>query len=64
MRFQEVKNGLLVRRRNERLLIEAWGTNALRVRATQYEDFTDRDWALEEPVSPDKRQAKVTVRGE
>lgn len=64
MRFQEVKNGLLVRRRNERLLIEAWGTNALRVRATQYEDFTGRDWALEEPVSPDKRQAKVTVRGE
>lgn len=64
MRFQEVKNGLLVRRRNERLLIEAWGTNALRVRATQYEDFTGRDWALEELVSPDKRQAKVTVRGE
>lgn len=61
MRFTETKNGLLVRRRGERLLIEAWGTNALRVRATRYEDFTGREWALEEPVSQDRRQAKITV---
>ncbi len=61
MRCTETKNGLLVRRRGERLLIEAWGTNALRVRATRYEDFTGRDWALEEPVGEDRRQAKVTV---
>lgn len=61
MRFTETRNGLLVRRRGERLLIEAWGTNALRVRATRYEDFTGRDWALEEPVGEDRRQAKVTV---
>lgn len=30
----------------ERLIIEAWGDNALRVRATRRPDFTGNDWAL------------------
>ncbi len=61
MRFTEVENGLLVRRQNEKLRIEAWGTNALRVRATKYTDFTGMDWALEEEVKGEKRQARVTI---
>lgn len=31
----------------ERVQIEAWGSNALRVRATQNGSFTNHDWALE-----------------
>ena len=31
----------------EQLQIEAWGKNALRVRATQRRDFDPRDWALD-----------------
>ena len=35
---------------NETVCVEAWGRNALRVRATNNAKFTDNDWALTEPV--------------
>lgn len=34
----------------ERLMIEAWGTDALRVRCTHEADFQDQDWALTQDV--------------
>ena len=43
---------------NETVCVEAWGKNALRVRATYNAAFTDHDWALTEPV--DDCGAKVS----
>ena len=40
MNFEKKDNVLIARRRNETLLIEAWGTDSLRVRATEYMEFT------------------------
>lgn len=36
----------------ETLLVEAWGNNALRVRATKNATFPDENWALTEEVKP------------
>lgn len=33
---------------SEKICIEAYGSNALRVRATKNYNFTGRDWALED----------------
>ena len=41
------QHALVFRRDFETLRIEAWGENALRVRATQNAAFTGRDWALD-----------------
>lgn len=47
-----LENGtILYKRRYETLRIEAWGENALRVRATENHRFTEENWALTEPVS-------------
>ena len=40
-------NKLIYRFDYETVQIEAWGPNALRVRASQNMSFTDHDWALE-----------------
>ncbi len=41
------KNCSLVREyANEKLVIEAWGNDSLRVRATMQPDLEDHDWAL------------------
>lgn len=37
-------------RQGELLRIDAWGCDALRVRATRYAEFSGRDWALTEDV--------------
>ena len=58
MQFLFEKDGTLVfRRRRELLEICAWG-EGLRVRATQNRAFSERDWALDTPLS---RPAKVTI---
>lgn len=58
----EIKDGLLIgRQRNETLRIEAWGRNALRVRATQNPSFSILDWALED--RPEAAQASVVIAG-
>ena len=41
---------ITIRRRGEMLRIEAWGEDALRVRATKYPQFSGQNWALCEPV--------------
>ena len=45
MIFREENGALIVRQQNETLRIEAWGKDSLRVRATQYPEFTDRGTA-------------------
>ena len=50
-------NSLCFAHRGEMVQIEPWGRDSLRVRATRYSGFTDRDKALEETM--DHCQAKV-----
>ena len=52
-------NSLCFAHRGEMVQIEPWGRDSLRVRATRYSGFTDRDKALEETM--DHCQAKVHV---
>lgn len=61
MKFSKLQNGLLINHQNERLFIEPWGKNALRVRATRYSDFSGENWALEEEIAADGRKAEVTI---
>ena len=60
MLFIKHENGLELRRGTERLWIEAWGRDGLRVRATRRSQLTGRDWALLEPVP--EIAAEVEVR--
>ena len=60
--YFKTENGVLIfKRRYETIRIEAWGENALRVRATQNHHFTAEDWALTEPVNA-KAKAYMEVR--
>ena len=61
MRFTKTGNGLQMKHQGETLLIEPWGTDAMRVRATRYPQFTGCNWALEEPVDEAGRQAVVEI---
>lgn len=49
MHFYEEENRLVVQRGNERLYIESWGENSLRVRMTKDARMDSNDWALSEP---------------
>ena len=49
-RISTVDNRLVYRSDRETLVIEAWGTDGLRVRATPLGEIIDRQWALTEPV--------------
>lgn len=51
MYFTKSQNCLTAKQQNETILIEAWGTNALRVRVTRNPSFTNRDNALSKAVS-------------
>ena len=44
--FEKIERALLYSFDNERLMIEAWGENAVRIRATKYKDFPKDNWAL------------------
>ena len=47
------EHGIFLGRHNGELLrIEAWGPDALRVRATRYPELTGHDWALTETPAP------------
>ena len=50
MQFIQQDGKLICRRQGETLLIEPWGKDSLRVRATMYPQFTGENWALTEPV--------------
>ena len=53
-------NGALVfKTKGETVRIEAWGENALRVRATMFPKFTGHDWALTEKPSVTKGDVKI-----
>lgn len=61
MIFREESGALIVRQQNETLRIEAWGKDSLRVRATQYPEFTGRDWALTEELPQEQKKAEVDI---
>jgi len=63
MIFTNVNHTLIIRHQTERLCIEGWGQDSLRVRATQYINFTERNWALSEEVSEDPKIAEITIEG-
>ena len=46
--ISEKNNCLIYQYDNETVQIEAWGKNAVRIRATMNASFTGHDWALEE----------------
>lgn len=47
MIFYQKENSLIWKNENELVVIEAWGNNALRVRATMYPKLNNENWALE-----------------
>ena len=59
MRFTEENGRLICRRQGETLVIEPWGKDSLRVRATMYPQLPEENWALTEPV--EAAQAKVEI---
>lgn len=61
MNFLREGNKLIIRHQAERLCIEPWGKNSLRVRATKYMGFTGRDWALSEEVPEEFMRAEITI---
>ena len=49
--LREMDGRLVVTDNNEKLWIEPWGENALRVRSTKMPQMPPENWALEEPHS-------------
>lgn len=58
--FEQKGNALCYRYEAERLVIEPWGANSLRVRATKMAEMPQEDWALLAPETPGTPQ--ITVR--
>ena len=50
MKFEQDGSALLCFHQGERLRIEPWGQNSLRVRSTMGRDFSGNAWALTETV--------------
>ena len=50
MKFWKEENALVFKHQYETVKITPWGKNALRVQATKYPGFTDKNWALVEEV--------------
>ena len=59
MQFENLNGALVCYKGGERLMIEAWGSDSLRVRSTMQNEFTGKDWALTENV--EKGTAKVLI---
>lgn len=59
MNFKQENHRLIGRKQNETLIIEPWGTNALRVRSTMYPEMTNHDWAL---TKPEVKQARISIK--
>ncbi|MCQ2505736.1 MAG: family 31 glucosidase [Lachnospiraceae bacterium] len=59
MRFLVEGKKLVVLQGDERIVIEAWGTNSLRVRMTKEAEMDDNNWALTETVG--KSDAKILI---
>ena len=61
MYFTEQGNRLSARRQNETIWIEAWGKNALRVRATYNLGFTGHRGALSESAPGEVSEAATSA---
>ena len=59
MKYRKIETGLEVKHQGETLRIEAWGSDALRVRASMYPAFTDHNWALTEKISHDRPAVQI-----
>ncbi|MCR5585535.1 MAG: family 31 glucosidase, partial [Lachnospiraceae bacterium] len=59
MVFTNDNGALVFKTKGETVRIEAWGENALRVRATMFPKFTDRAWALTEKPTVTKGDVKI-----
>ncbi len=59
MVFTSDNGALVFKTKGETVRIEAWGENALRVRATMFPKFTDRAWALTEKPTVTKGDVKI-----
>ena len=59
MIFECKDNALEFRRQGETVLIETWGKDSLRVRATMNRSFTGRNWALTEKPASCKAEVKT-----
>lgn len=59
MQFVNDNGALVVKQSGETLRIEAWGKDALRVRATMFPQFTDHLWALTEDPSVTKGDVQI-----
>jgi len=59
MQFEQKAHQLICRHQGETLLLEPWGKDAIRVRATMYPSFSGQDWALTEPLPP--QQATIAM---
>ncbi len=59
MRFFEENGALVFQHNGERVRIDPWGRDSLRIRATMLSSFTGNLWALTERV--EKTDAKITI---
>jgi len=59
MKFATDGSALLCFNQGEKVRIEPWGRDSLRVRATMLPGFSGKDWALTE--TPEKTEAQITV---
>lgn len=63
MFFSIQNNSLIGKQRNETLVIEAFGNNALRVRSTMYPEFSKNDWALS-GYQLDTSKCQITIEND
>ena len=63
MKFEQDGSTLLCFHQGERLRIEPWGQDSLRVRATMGRDFSGNAWALTEPVDALPTQIDIGEAG-
>lgn len=59
--FYEKEQKLYYAFDNQTVCVEAWGKNALRVRATANREFTGNDWALTEPVTGNNPVVEIHI---
>ncbi len=62
MQFSNDNGALVAKLNGETLRIEPWGNNALRVRSTMLQAFTDHDWALTEEAPKSNAEIKFFER--
>ena len=59
MQFYNLNGRLMVQKNGEKLLLEPWGKDSLRVRAVMQPEFSDERWALVE--TPESTESEVKI---